>query len=174
MLIHGDIDNIAGSRFEFWPPSWIPVVVGHVSHDLFAVLLYCAQILQKRLLVSRYWLHLYRTKFLTSKIGQFLTDILNFGGHLDFLFTQNSYIWNLCSYSIYFDMNTNFVAQRQGDIDNIIHCRQPFWVLAAILDSSWVTTCVPGFFGSYIYCQHILKMSCWYHEVKYICAFSLH
>ena len=26
-----------------------------------------------------------------SKIGQFLTDILNFGGHLDFISTQNSY-----------------------------------------------------------------------------------
>ena len=84
------------------------------------------------------------------------------------------YIWILCSHSIYFDMNINFVAQRQGNIDNIIHCRQPFWVLAAILDSGWVTTCVPGFFWSYIYCQHILKISCWYHEVKYICAFSLH
>ena len=129
---------------------------------------------EKCLLVSRYWLHLHRTKFLMSKIGQFLTDILNFGGHLDFLFTQNSYIWILCSYNIYFDMNANFVAQRQGDIDNIIHCRQPFWVLAAILDSGWVTTCVSGFFWSYIYCQHILKISCWYHEVKYICAFSLH
>ena len=57
--------------------------------------------------------------------------------------------------------------QRQGDIDNIIHCRQPFWVLAAILDSGWVTTCVPGFFLSYVYCQHILKISCWYPEVKY-------
>ena len=44
MLIHRDIDNIAGIRFEFWPPSWIPVVVGHVSHDFFAVLLYCAHI----------------------------------------------------------------------------------------------------------------------------------
>ena len=122
---------------------------------------------EKCLLVSRYWLHLYRTKSLMSKIGQFLTDILNFGGHLDFLFTQNSYIWILCSYSIYFDMNTNFVAKRQGDIDNIIHCRQPFWVLAAILDSGWVTTCVSGFFWSYIYVQHILKIACWYHEVKY-------
>ena len=124
--------------------------------------------------ISWYWLHLYRTKSLMSKIGQFLTDILIFCGHLDFLSTQNSYIWIICYYSIYFEVNTNFVAQRQGDIDNIIHGRQPFWVLAAILDSGWVTTCVPGFFWSYIYCQHILIISCWYHEVKYICAISLH
>ena len=34
------------SRSEFWPPSWIPVVVRHVSHDFFAVLLYCAHILK--------------------------------------------------------------------------------------------------------------------------------
>ena len=100
-------------------------------------------------------------------IGQFWTDILKFRGHLDFLFTQYSYIWILCPHSIHFDININILAQRQGDIDNIIHCRQPFWVLAAILDSGWDTTCVPGFFWSSIYCQHILKISCWYHEVKY-------
>ena len=46
MLIHGDIDNIAGSRFEFWRPSWIPVVVGHMFHDFFVVLSYCAHILK--------------------------------------------------------------------------------------------------------------------------------
>ena len=144
---------------------------------IFSLYYYIAHIFWKCLLVSRYWLHLYRTKSLISETCHILTDILNFGGHLDFLFTQNSYILNLCSYSIYIyiyiDMNTKFVAQREGDIDNIIHCRQPFWVLAAILDSGWVTTCVPGFFLSYICCQHILKISCWYHEVKYSCAISL-
>ena len=100
-------------------------------------------------------------------IGQFWTDILEFRGHLDFLYTKYSYIWILCPHSIHFDININFLAQRQGDIDNIILCRQPFWVLAAILDSGWGTTCVPRFFWSYVCCQHILKMSCWYHEVIY-------
>ena len=161
MLIHGDIDNIAGQ------PFWLLAAIldsgssGTCVPWFFRCIIILRTYSEKCLLVSRYWLHLYRTKSLMSKIDQFFTDILNFGGHLDFLFTQNSYIWILCSYSIYFDMNTNFIAQRQGDIDNIIDCRQPFWVLAAILDSGWVTTCVPGFFWSYIYCQHILKISCW-------------
>ena len=104
----------------------------------------------------------------------FLAAILEFGSHVVFFLT----LFNIFRFPVHYlipsDMNISFIEQMKPHAQRNIHCRQPFYLLAAILDSGKGRTCVPRFFWSYMYGLSILKISCWYHQLKYSGTTLLH
>jgi len=97
-------------------------------------------------------IQLFTSKPVIRYISQFWADILEFGGHLGFHSTWNLYIWFLCIHHNTFWHEYQLCSSISRR--TVIHCRQPFWVLTAILNFGCYNLC-PGDFFEAMYIANI-------------------